>query len=85
MAGRCSMDERAPELDALVAGLTPAQRRAVRNGGVAFGRGYWAVCQALIEKGLFTSANRIIVRTGLGNAAALRLQEIEHEHLTRRA
>lgn len=65
-------------IETLVRGLTPAQRRALRQGAIAPGRGYWSLHAALVEKGLFISANRTMVRTPLGNDVAERLKAGEH-------
>lgn len=46
--------------------LTQAQRRAVLSGTIRQGPGYWPLHNALIDKGLFASANRIPVLTAWG-------------------
>ena len=59
-----------PDIAAIVAKLTPAQRRAVLTGE-ALGGGMWAVRNALARKGLFTSMPFRITPLGEQVRAAL--------------
>ena len=62
------IDPQPGEAEALLKGLTSAQYRAVRVGGLMMGRGYWPLRNALIDKGLMFTANLQPVLTPLGNA-----------------
>ena len=46
--------------------LTDAQRRTVRTGRLGMQPGYWPLRNALIDKGLMTTANRLPVLTPFG-------------------
>ncbi|MDE2595966.1 MAG: hypothetical protein KGL44_03715 [Sphingomonadales bacterium] len=54
------------EAEALLPRLSPAQYRAVRDGKLVYGPGYWPLKHALWARGLFTTANRYDVLTRLG-------------------
>lgn len=63
-----AIDPQPGEAETLLKGLTPAQYRAMRAGGLAMKPGYWPLRTALIGKGLMTTANRELVLTPLGHA-----------------
>ncbi len=60
-------------LDLVISRLSRAQERAVRQGYIKMDRGYWALRHALIEKELFTVANRRTVLSVFGKAVQARL------------
>lgn len=63
-----AIDPQPGEAEALLKGLTPAQYRVMRAGGLTMKPGYWPLRAALIDKGLMTTANRELVLTPLGHA-----------------
>jgi len=62
----------------IAAKLTAAQRRVVLSGRVPYGKGYWALSNALIAKGLVSAKPRDAA-TPLGLAVRAVLQDPTHE------
>lgn len=66
----------APDLAAIAAKLTPAQRRTVLAGELVYGPGYWPLRHALMDKGLVTVANQHAVLSQLGRQLRTYLREL---------
>lgn len=65
------------DIAAIAAKLTAPQRRAVLAGGPKYGGGYWQLLNALMAKGIMTSAARRYVLSPLGNQVRAYLQEAQ--------